>query len=215
MFTNELHPHQNARIAMAGAKLEEAKQIVLLIHGRGATAQSMFSLGELFATNQTTLMAPQAFENTWYPYSFMADEELNQPYLDSAIELLDALVQRLIAKGFKAEQISLIGFSQGACLSLEFAARKGYAFQLIAGLSGGLIGEYLKKERYTKSLEGITFFLGCSDIDFHIPVERVHETESVIKNLGAVVEKRIYPGMGHHVNNDEVEWIQQFYKSKR
>ncbi len=209
MFDNDSHPHGNARVAVAGAPLERAKTILILIHGRGATAQSMFSLGELFADAQTTLIAPQASGNTWYPYSFMAEEQMNQPYLDSALKLLDDIVKRLKDQGFHESQVILVGFSQGACLSLEFAARSAYAFKLVAGLSGGLIGEQLNLERYASDLSHQSIFLGCSDVDFHIPVERVHETASIFEERGAKVDKRIYPQMGHLVNDDEVSAIQK------
>jgi predicted esterase len=209
MFENNSHPHANARVAVAGSSLEKAKSVIILVHGRGATAQSMFSLGELFADEFTTLLAPQAQANTWYPYSFMAEESMNQPYLDSALTLLDDTVQRLKNQGFEESDLVLVGFSQGACLSLEFAARSGYAFKLVAGLSGGLIGEELQLERYASDLSHQTIYLGCSDVDFHIPVERVHETASIFEERGAKVDKRIYPNMGHHVNDDEVNAIQQ------
>lgn len=207
LFENDFNPHGSARIAMSGAALDKAKQVLILIHGRGATAQSMFALGELFAKEYTSLLAPQADDSTWYPYSFMAEEEMNQPYLSSAISLLDDIVKRLLNQGFKENQLSLIGFSQGACLSLEFVARTGYAFNYVAGLSGGLIGETLKKERYLADLSNQRIFLGCSDVDEHIPVERVHETALVFEERGAKVDKRIYEGMGHHVNNDEIQAI--------
>ncbi|TNE74176.1 phospholipase [bacterium] len=207
MFDNQTDPHGNASIAASGAVLDSASQVILLVHGRGATAQSMFSLGQLFADINTTLIAPQASGNTWYPYSFMADESMNQPFLDSAINVLDNIVKRLKSQGFSENQIILVGFSQGACLSLEFAARSGYAFKLVAGLSGGLIGEQLQTSRYQQNLSTQNIFLGCSDVDFHIPVERVHETEKVFIERGAHVKKVIYPNMGHHVNDDEIEII--------
>jgi len=214
MFSNDLHPHGNAQIAMSGAALENADQVIILVHGRGATAQSMFSLGQLFATEKTAFLAPQASENTWYPYSFMADEQLNQPYLDSALTLLNHIVERLIKQGFDASQISLIGFSQGACLSLEFAARNAYSFKLVAGLSGGLNGESLTSSRYASDLSNQQVFLGCSDIDFHIPVKRVYETARLFEDRGAKVIKHIYPNMGHHVNDHEVDEIQKLLQFK-
>jgi phospholipase/carboxylesterase len=209
MFDSSNSPHLNARIAMSGAALEHAEQVIILIHGRGATAQSMFSLGQLFATEKTTLLAPQAADNTWYPYSFLAEESLNQPYLNSALELVNSIVERLINQGFSESQLILVGFSQGACLSLEFAARSGYAFKLVAGLSGGLIGEILNEYRYSEDLSNQTIFLGCSDVDFHIPVERVHESSALFEERGAKVIKNIYPNMGHHVNDDEITQIKQ------
>lgn len=209
MFDNDSNPHGNVRVAVQGAPLDRAKKVIILIHGRGATAQSMFSLGELFADTNTTLIAPQASGNTWFPYSFMANELLNQPYLDSALNMLYDIVKRLMNQGFGESQMILIGFSQGACLSLEFAARSAYALKLVAGLSGGLIGEQLNLERYASDLSHQTIFLGCSDVDFHIPVERVHETASIFEERGAKVDKRIYAQMGHVVNDDEVTAIQK------
>lgn len=212
MFNNDTNPHGNVRVAVQGAPLNRAKKVIILMHGRGATAQSMFSLGELFADTNTTLIAPQASDNTWFPYSFMANELLNQPYLDSALNMLDDIVKRLMNQGFGESQLILIGFSQGACLSLEFAARSAYALKLVAGLSGGLIGEQLNIERYASDLSHQTIFLGCSDVDFHILVERVHETASIFEERGAKVDKRIYAQMGHVVNDDEVTAIQKLLR---
>ena len=126
--------------------------------------------------------------------------------------MLKDIVERLIKQGFDTSQISLIGFSQGACLSLEFAARNAYSFKIIAGLSGGLIGESLTRSRYASDLSSQKIFLGCSDVDFHIPVERVHETATLFEERGATVFKNIYPNMGHHVNDHEVEEIQKLLK---
>lgn len=209
MFENDLNPHQNSRIAVSGVAIEKATKVILLVHGRGATAQSMFSLGELFANDTTLLLAPQAAGNTWYPYSFMADENMNQPYLNSAIQLLDETVKRLIDQGFKESEISLIGFSQGACLSLEFVARKGYQFNCVAALSGGLIGEELNISRYQTDFNKQNIFIGCGDQDFHIPVDRVNESARIFEERNATIIKKVYPGMGHHVNDDEVQILKE------
>lgn len=211
MFTNSSNPHENAPIALDGATFDKANKAILLIHGRGATAQSMFALGREFADEQTVLVAPQANGNTWYPYSFMAEETMNQPYLDSALELLNSTIEKIEEQGIPADKIAIVGFSQGACLSLEFVARSPKSFKAVCGLSGGLIGEALKLDRYQSDLK-TPVFLGCSDVDFHIPVERVHETADVFESRGATVDKRIYPNMGHHVNDDEVQAVMQLLK---
>jgi predicted esterase len=200
-------PHANAPVIAAGAPLDTAKAAMILVHGRGATAESMLPLAEAFGRDDIACLAPQATGSTWYPYSFLAPIEENEPWLSSALSLVGALVQRLGAEGFSPERIALAGFSQGACLSTEYAARNARRYSAVIGLSGGLIGPPGTPRAYPGSLGGTPVFLGCSDIDPHIPLERVQETTVVLRGMGGEVDERIYPGFGHSVNADEVEAV--------
>ena len=200
-------PHAASRVVAAGAPLDRAKAAMILVHGRGATAESMIPLAEAFGRNDIAFLAPQAADNTWYPYSFLAPFPQNEPWLSSALSLLGALVERLGAEGFPPERIAVAGFSQGACLSTEFAARNPRRYGAVIGLSGGLIGPPGTPRDYPGSLGGTPVCRGCSDIDPHIPLERVQETTRVLRGLGAEVDERIYPGFGHSLNADEVEAV--------
>lgn len=188
----------------AGAPFAGAKAAVILVHGRGATAESMLPLADAFGRSDIAYVAPQAAGHTWYPLSFLAPIEANEPYLSSALDLLAALVGDLETKGLPAERVGLVGFSQGACLSSEFAARNARRYGFVAALTGGLIGPPGTPRDYAGSLDGTPVFIGSSDIDPHVPLERVHETTAVLRGLGAEVDERIYPGMGHTVNDDEI-----------
>jgi predicted esterase len=206
-------PHTIQNVVAAGAPLETAKAALILVHGRGATAESMLPLAEAFGRKDIAYIAPQATGNTWYPYTFLAPLEANEPWLSSALALLGEIVGRLETKNFQPERIGLGGFSQGACLSTEFVARNARRYGMVAGLSGGLIGPPGTPRNYAGSLDGTPVFLGCSDIDPHIPLERVQETAAVLSALGAKVDERIYPGMGHNVNDDEIAAVSAMLKA--
>ena len=197
-------PHEGQRIVAAGAPLESAKAALILIHGRGASAESMMPLAEAFGRDDIAYFAPQAAGSTWYFYSFLAPIEANEPGLSSALGVIGALFRRLEAEGFPPERVGLSGFSQGACLATEYAARNARRYGCVIGLSGGLIGPPGTPRDYAGSLDGTPIFLGCSDIDPHIPLERIQETSAVLSALGGAVDERIYRGMGHTVNADEV-----------
>ncbi len=167
----------------------------------------MMPLADAFGRDDIAYLAPQAAQNTWYPNSFLMPTEQNEPGLSSALAVLAGLVERLAAEGFGPERIGILGFSQGACLATEFSARNARRYGCVVGLSGGLIGPPGTKRDYGGSLSGTPVFLGCSDIDPHIPLERVRETAAVLGAIGAQVDERIYPGFGHSVNGDEVEAI--------
>lgn len=189
----------------AGPPLKEAGAALILVHGRGGTAREMLLLAREIADGAVSCLAPQATGHTWYPYSFLAPLEQNEPGLSSGLAVVDALVREAAACGMPRERVALLGFSQGACLGLEFVARHAGRFGGVIGLSGGLIGPPGIPRRYEGSLEGTPVLLGCSDVDPHIPLERVEETATVLAGLGAQVTKRIYPGMGHTVNRDELD----------
>jgi predicted esterase len=180
---------------------------MILVHGRGATADGILDLANEFQFDDVAYLAPQASDRTWYPYSFLAPIAQNEPWLGSALALLSTIVERLAADGVDARRVALLGFSQGACLSLEFAARHAQRYAGVFGLSGGLIGPPGTPRAYDGSFDGTPVFLGCSDIDAHIPLERVQESSAVLRRMGAAVDERIYRGMGHTVNPDELAAI--------
>jgi predicted esterase len=208
-------PHQAEAAIVAGAPLANAKAALILVHGRGATAESMLPLADALELDDIAYVTPQATANTWYPYTFLAPLEANEPWLSSALGVLGALVAQLGGQGFPPERIGLLGFSQGACLATELAARNARRYGLVAGLSGGLIGPPGTPRAYRGSLDGTPVFLGCSDVDAHIPLERVEETATILAGLGASVDKRIYPGMGHTVNDDEIAAVKAIIREMR
>jgi predicted esterase len=200
-------PHVGQPIARAGSPLQRAKAAVVMVHGRGADAEGMLSLAEVFAQPDLAYLAPQAKGRSWYPHAFLAPIEHNQPFLSSALDVLDGLLEDLAAEGVAPERVVLLGFSQGACLALEYAARRARRYGGLVGLSGGLIGPEGTPRDYAGDLGGTPVFLGCSDVDPHIPLDRVHETARVLGRLSGVVTERIYPGMGHGINDDEVKHV--------
>jgi predicted esterase len=200
-------PHAGARIVVAGEPVESAQSAMLMVHGRGATAESILSLADELDVPGFTYIAPQAVGDTWYPYPFMTRMDRNEPWLSSALSVLGGTVRWIEGQGIPAEKIILLGFSQGACLATEFAARNARRYAGVVGLSGGLIGPDGTPRNYTGSLEGTPVFLGCSDVDFHIPKERVLETARVLEELGGEVTARLYPHMDHTINRDEIEFV--------
>jgi predicted esterase len=205
-------PHARQPVLTAGPAPEKADATIMLIHGRGADAEGMLSLyGELNA-KKLAAIAPQAAGNTWYPHSFLAPLDANQPYLDSALGRLDSLVADLLSRGISSERIVLLGFSQGACLTSEFAARHPRRYGAVIALTGGLIGPPGTARNYPGSLAGTPVFLGTSDPDPHVPFERVKETEAILSRIGAKVELRRYPGMPHTINDDELDACRKLLK---
>ena len=201
---SETNPHADQPVVRSGEPLDRARAAMILVHGRGASATNIMGLGEALRLTDYALLAPQATGHTWYPYSFLEPMERNEPYLSSALERLNSLVEEIIAEGMPADRLVLLGFSQGACLSLEFVARHPRRYGGVVGFSGGLIGPPDTARDYEGSLAGTPVFLGSSDPDSHIPVERVYETEAVLDGMGAIVTTRIYPGMGHTINEEEL-----------
>ncbi len=200
-------PHHDVAVAEAGAPLRRAKAAVVMLHGRGATAGDMLSLAEALAQPDLAYLAPQAAGRSWYPYSFLAPIARNEPFLSSALRMLDGLLGRLGTEGYPSGRVVLLGFSQGACLALEYAARRALRYGGLVGLSGGLIGPDGTPRDYAGGLAGTPVFLGCSDVDPHIPLDRVRETARVLGALGGAITERIYPGMGHAINEDEVRQV--------
>jgi len=197
-------PHQNQRLIVAGQPLEQAKAALVLLHGRGASPEDILALGNEIFHPDFAYLAPQAAGYTWYPQSFLAPISQNEPGITSGITVIADLVDNIVAAGIPHERIIIGGFSQGACLALEFVARHARRYGGVLGLSGGLIGPDGTPRDYAGSLEHTPIFLGCSDVDFHIPKERVELSAAVLQNLGGEVTLRLYPGMGHTVNMDEL-----------
>ena len=201
------HPHGNQPILRRGAAPGDARIAIILVHGRGDSAAGILGLAAEFSLDDVAWIAPQASGHTWYPYSFLAPMEQNEPGLSSALRVLGDLVDTLNADGMPTERIVLMGFSQGACLAQEFAARHARRYHAVVGLSGGLIGPPGTPRNYEGAFDGTPVFLGCSDVDPHIPEARVRESAEVFGRMGADVDARIYPGMGHTVNADEISAV--------
>jgi phospholipase/carboxylesterase len=208
--------HQRTNTLIAGKDLSEATSAMILIHGRGATASSIMPLTyELGVPEQMALLAPEATANSWYPYSFMAPVEANQPNLDSALSLINELVEEVISMGISSENIYFLGFSQGACLTAEYIARNAKKYGGAFIYSGGLIGEKLDLAKYHNSFAGTPIVIGCSDIDAHIPLKRVQETSAQLREMGAVVDEQIYPNAPHTVFADEISRSKAILEGKR
>jgi phospholipase/carboxylesterase len=200
-------------IATAGPPLKEARAAVVLLHGRGGSADDILSLAGALRQNDLAYVAPQAPGHTWYPQSFLAPLEQNEPYLSRSLATVAAIVNDLAGRSIASDRVALIGFSQGGCLALEFAARNPKRYAGIAGLSAGLIGPPGLTRDYPGSLAGTPMFLGCSDVDSHIPIDRVHVSAQVLTAMNAAVTERIYPGMGHTINQDEVAHVRRLLES--
>src|ERR1700694_2894077 len=201
-------PHQGQPVLTAGEPLDKAKAAMIMVHGRGASAEDILSLTTELNQPGFAYLAPQAAGYTWYPNSFLAPIASNEPGLSSGLAVIASLLEQLTQADISNERTILLGFSQGACLSLEFTARNARRYGGVAGLSGGLIGPDGTPRNYSGSLAGTPVFLGCSDIDPHIPKARVQETAEVLQQLGGDVTMRLYPRMGHTVNRDELRSVQ-------
>ena len=205
--SSPLPPHGGRPVRTAGAPLDRARAAMILVHGRGATAESILELSRVLVQEGFAFLAPQAAGGTWYPQSFLAPIAMNEPGISSGLSVIDSLVASVAAAGIPAERTMLLGFSQGGCLASEYVARHPRRLGGLAALSGGLIGPDDTPRDYPGSLDGTPVFLGCSDVDFHIPRERVELTAQVLRRMGADVDMRLYPGMGHTVNGDEIEAV--------
>ena len=192
---------------MAGEPVSRARAAMLMVHGRGASAEDILALSNQLAQPGFAYFAPQAAENTWYLNRFLVPLADNEPWLSSALKFVGDVLTEIVNAGIPAERIMLLGFSQGACLALEFAARNARRYGGIVGLSGALIGPDDTPRDYKGSLAGTPVFLGCSDVDFHVPRERVDQTAEVLRRLSGEVTERLYPNMDHSVNQDEIDFV--------
>ncbi len=211
-----MEPHAGQPVVTAGASLSEAGAVMIMVHGRNAGPRNILELVPFVdpdgpdrparppARPGFAYLAPGAANNTWYPYSFMADTARNEPGLSSGLQVIRDLVADVVTRGIPKERIVLLGFSQGACLTSEFAVRHAGRYGGIIVFSGGLIGPPGTTWSHPGSFDGTPVFLGCSDVDAHVPKTRVDESAEVFRRMGAVVTERIYPAMGHLVNDDEM-----------
>lgn len=198
--------HQK-KIVTTGQPLGKAEKAMIMLHGRGGTAEDILGLAREFKLNDFALVAPQATNNTWYPYSFMAPLKQNEPWVTSALQLVDETVNDVRMSGIADEHIWFMGFSQGACLTLEYVTRNARRWGGVAAFTGGLIGEKIYHENYRGDFAGTPVFVGTSDPDPHVPVDRVHASTELIRKLKAAVTEKVYPGMGHTINRDEIQLV--------
>ena len=200
--TNSFH---EKKIVTAGKNLEDAEKALIMIHGRGANANDILSVADYLNVNDFALLAPQATNNTWYPYSFMAPASQNEPWLSSSLNLIKDLLNEITEKGIASENIYFLGFSQGACLALEFVARNAEKYGGVVAFTGGLIGDTIHTKNYTGDFNKTPIFIGSSNPDPHVPVERVYETAKILKKMNAVVTQKLYNDMGHMILQDEID----------
>ena len=198
-------PHRDQPVLLGGAPLAEAAGVLVLVHGRGGSAQDMLALARELDRPQFACYVPEAAGRTWYPYSLLEKLAKNQSHLNSALQLLKTVLGKIEAAKVPFERVALFGFSQGACLVLEFAARNPRRYGALMGLSGALIGPEGTPRDYLGGFDGTPVFLGCGDVDPHVPKRRVDETAAVLERMGASVTKRIYPGLGHAIHPEEIE----------
>lgn len=191
-------------ILTAGKRLDVAEKVLIMVHGRGGSAEDILSLAAELNTVAFALIAPQAKGNSWYPQSFLAPREGNEPFLSDSMKVLGDIVEDLEEKGFSKSQIFLLGFSQGACLTLEFAASNAARFGGIVAFTGGVIGDHVDHRNYNGDFDGTPIFIGSSDPDFHVPVSRVKESTTLLEAMGATVTEIIYPNMGHTISRQEI-----------
>jgi phospholipase/carboxylesterase len=192
-------------IITAGKELTASGKVLILLHGRGGSAEDILSLAQHFDVSGFTLLAPQATNNTWYPLSFLAPPVQNEPWLSSALIMLKEVVDEVKLKGVQTSSIYFAGFSQGACLMLEFITRNASRYGGAVAFTGGLIGDKINNANYSGDFEGTPIFIGSSNPDPHVPVERVYATSNILRSMNALVTEKIYDGMGHTINQDEVD----------
>jgi len=201
-------PHADQRVVHRGAAWTKARLAVILLHGRGGAPEDLLELAGEWAVPDIAYFAPAAAGRTWYPESFLAPIDRNEPCLTSALRTVERVLGEIESHGISTARVAILGFSQGGCLGLEFAARHSQRYRAVIGLSAGLIGPPGTPRTYGGALAGTPLFLGCSDIDPHIPLARVRESADVFRRLGGSVDESIYPDMGHTINGDEVQAIQ-------
>lgn len=192
------------QLTEAGLPIEKASRALIMLHGRGASAHDIISLHNEFMLRDYYIVAPQATNHTWYPYSFLTPVVQNEPWLSSALHLLRDLVHEIEANGIPSEKIFILGFSQGACLTLEFASRNARKWGGVIAFTGGLIGETVNPAAYSGGFEHTKVFIGNSDSDPHVPLARTQESATLMQQLGAVVNVKVYPGLPHTINRDEI-----------
>jgi phospholipase/carboxylesterase len=188
----------------AGKKLDQAEKVLIMIHGRGGSAEDILSIASSLNVREFALVAPQAEDSSWYPLSFLAPRNENEPYLSESLNVIKQLVADLEAQGFAKSQLYFLGFSQGACLALDFAASHAANYGGIAAFTGGVIGDQVDHRNYHGDFMGTPVFIGSSEPDFHVPVTRVKETTALFEDMGANVTEIIYENMGHTISHAEI-----------
>ena len=196
--------HQK-NIVTAGKEISTDSKALIMLHGRGGTAEDILSLAAYLNVADFSLLAPQATNHTWYPYSFMAPVKENEPWLSGALTLLQDLTAELNAKGISSDRIYFLGFSQGACLTLEYVTRNAVRYGGVVAFTGGLIGDKIYNDNYSGDFQNTPIFIGTSNPDPHVPLERVKETTQILEQMNAQVTKKVYNGMGHTINQDEID----------
>ncbi len=199
----------------AGIPLNNAKKALIMIHGRGASAHDILSLSRHLEVSDFALIAPQADNHTWYPYSFLAPIPQNEPSLSKSLDKIAEVMTEIQESGIEKENIYFLGFSQGACLTLEFVARNASRYGGVVALTGGLIGDHVSEENYASTFENTPIFIGTSNPDMHVPEERVNETETILNKMGASVTKKIYDNMGHTISQAEVDLANQLVFNRK
>lgn len=197
------------QVIKAGKQTGEATKALVLLHGRGGSAEDILGLAQYLPVSDFALFAPQATNNTWYPYSFLAVPADNEPWLSGALAVVNEVVADIEATGIKTENIYFLGFSQGACLTLEYVTRNATKYGGVVAFTGGLIGDQLYKDNYTGDFDGTPIFIGTSDPDPHVPVNRVLASAAVLSGMHAEVIQRIYKNMGHTINQDELNQVSE------
>jgi phospholipase/carboxylesterase len=192
-----------------GLPLTESKKAILLLHGRGASAESILSLASYLDLDEFSIFAPQAAQRTWYPYGFMASDQGNLSALNSSLQQVSLLFQFLVEEGIAPEQIYLLGFSQGACLSLEFAARNAQKLGGVVAFTGGLIGEKLEEKKYSGDFQGTPILLSSSAHDMHVPAQRIHDSAQQLQKMGAEVSLKFFEDDLHTIRPEELTWVNQ------
>ena len=195
----------NKNTQTAGRSLKEAERVLIMLHGRGADAHDILGLASHLNVSEYALLAPEATNNTWYPYSFMAKPEQNEPWLSSALDIVKEVVDDVMSQGITAENIYLLGFSQGACLALEFVARHAQRFGGVVAYTGGLIGDNINEENYSGNFNETPIFIGTGNPDPHVPVERVNESVSILEKMNANVHLQVYEGRPHSISQVEID----------
>ncbi len=204
-----MHTIHTQPAVLRGAPLEQAQAALVLIHGRGSNAYDLLDLAREWSRPDWAYVGLQASQGTWYPQRFLAPLGANEPWLSAALAAVQRTLEQTTAAGIPLERTVLLGFSQGACLALEYAVRNRRRYGGVVGLSGGLIGPAGTSWDYPGALDGTPVFLGCSDSDAHIPALRVQESATALQQAGAQVTARLYASMGHTINADEVAWVAQ------
>lgn len=200
---------------MSGRPLGEAPKVLVMLHGRGSTAENILAIApQLQLKNEFAIIAPQAPDHTWYPYSFLTPIHQNQPYLDQSLARIHLIMEDIYEAGIAHTSVFLLGFSQGACMALEYAARHAQPYGGVVAFTGGLIGDRIYDEFYQGDFEGAPIFIGSSDVDPHVPLHRVEESTVLLRKKGAKVIEKIYPGMGHTISAEELATVNELIFQK-